>query len=138
MSNLKIADNPKSFDRLNLLPCDHYEYEFKQCSSLRGKFLQYYRGEEPDHECKFYQDLFVDCLKYEREPANNLASLLKLKNYEQELVKKRKESLAKNDVWKLRKEPPSDWNAALPEWAEENIKDSYWFKSRNNQKKNQF
>ena len=118
----------------NLLPCDHYEYEFKQCSSFKGKFLQYYRGEKPEYECRFYQDLFVDCLKYEREPEKNLDSLIRLRNYENELVNKRKDSTLKNDVWKFRKEPPSDWNAPLPDWAEENIKDSFWYKSRNSQK----
>lgn len=136
MSDLKEgkSERQKSAMELTLLPCDHFEHEFKDCSNLKGKLLQYYRGEKPEYECKFYQNLFVDCLKYEREPEKNLDSLIRLRNYENGLVKKRKDSLLKNDVWKLRKEPPSDWNAPLPDWAEENLKESYWYKSRNSQK----
>lgn len=139
MSNLKPdekLDGQKSIQDLNLLPCDHYDFEFKQCSTLKGKFLQYYRGDKPEHECKFYQDLFVDCLKYQRDPSKNLDSLLRLKNYEHELVKKRNDSKEKNDVWKPRKEPPTDWNAPLPDWAEDNLKDSFWFKTRSKKNSN--
>ncbi|CAF0838259.1 unnamed protein product [Brachionus calyciflorus] len=131
-----LKERSKNFEELNLLPCDHYEYEFKQCSTFKGLFLSYYRGDKPEHECKFYQDMFVDCHKYQRDPEKHFESLIRLKNYEQQLVNKRVESIIKNDVWLLRKEPPSDWNAPLPDWALNNLKETYWYKSRNKETKN--
>lgn len=122
------------FDPLNLLPCDHYEYEFKNCTSFTGRLYNYYRGE--NQECQPYQDLFVDCLKYKRDPEKNFDLLLKLKKYENELVQKRVESVVKNDVWQLRQKPPSDWNSPLPDWCIERLKDTYWYKSRNLKQEN--
>jgi hypothetical protein len=113
---------------MNLLPCEHYEYEYKQCNSFRGRLYNYFRNEQPKYECEFYKELFVDCLKYKRDPQNNFESLLKLNKYEKELVEERMKANANNDVWQLRQEPPNDWNAQLPEWCSERIRNSYWYK----------
>lgn len=118
------------FDKLNLLSCEHYEYEYNSCKNLKSKIYDYYRGDTPAHPCEYYQNLLVDCLKYKRDPRTNFESLVRLKKYENELVEKRNESIKQNDVWTLRERPPSDWNAPLPDWCMENLKQTYWYKSK--------
>ena len=114
---------------LNLLPCDHYEYEYNSCAGWRGKVNNYYRGVSiSDEECKKYQELFIECHKYQKDPSSNFDSLLKLNKYENELMKKRLDSARGNDVWTMRKSPPDDWNAKLPEWCQERLKESIWYK----------
>jgi len=127
-TNIHTNTTNNERSNVNLLPCEHYEYEYKQCKSFRGKLYNYFRNEQPKHDCEFYQELLIDCLKYKRDPANNFDSLLKLNKYEKDLVEERMKSKAKNDIWQLRKEPPSDWNAKLPEWCTERIRNSYWYK----------
>lgn len=88
------------------------------------------KGTKVDREeCKIYQHLFVECLKYDREPASNFNSLVELTKYEEDLVKRRREQTKANDVWTMRKEPPSDWNSPLPDWCQEKLKESSWYKS---------
>ena len=79
-------------------------------------------------DCDLLNNLFFDCRKYIEDPELNLESFVRLKKYENELVLKRIDSIKKNDVWELRKEPPSDWNAPLPDWANERLKDTIWYK----------
>lgn len=46
--------------------------------------------------------------------------LFKQKNlisYEEDRLIRRKLSSENNDVWESRTQPPSDWNAPLPDWA---------------------
>lgn len=132
-SNNKIESNSNSTSNSNkvlLLPCDHYDFEFNSCKSLKTKVYNYYRGETNEHECDYYKNLFLDCTMYEREPAKNFNSLLRLKAYENELVKKRIEDNKNNDVWTMREVPPSDWNSPLPDWCNEQLKNSYWYKNK--------
>lgn len=126
------SDNDE--DLFNLLPCEHYIYEFKQCSSLKGKLYNYYRGEQPEYDCKYYEELYTNCLAYKRYPNENFQLLLKLNQYENNLMKKRIDSIKQNDVWELRKSPPADWNSPLPDWAAERLKDTYWHKSSSTKK----
>lgn len=128
----KKNNNKDQENLLNLLPCDHYEYEFRNCTSFRNKLYNYYMGvEKSAAECDYYNQLFVACVKYKHNPAENFDSLLKLNKYESELVERRAQAARANDVWQLRRpnEPPSDWNAKLPDWCEERLKDTYWYKS---------
>ena len=136
-SNKKIDKPEKQIvndKKENFLPCDHYEYEYKQCSSFKAKMYRYFRGEvysENIHECNFYQQLFMDCMKYDRETSKNANLLKDLKKYEVEMIIKRLDSMKQNNIWELRNTPPSDWNSPLPDWCEKQIKDTYWYKSIN-------
>ena len=114
----------------HLLPCDHYDHEYRQCSSFRGRIDRYYRGiSSSSDECKKFRELFDDCAKYEREPVGNFDALLRLNNYENDLMRKRADASRLNDVWERRTRPPSDWNAPLPDWCQEKIANSSWYKS---------
>ena len=68
-------------------PCYHYDYEFKKCSSFSNKiYKSFYGDESSDDNCNYYQNLFLDCLKYHRDPINNFSLLLNLSKYEKKVV----------------------------------------------------
>lgn len=134
-NNVKLKDesqedNNRRKEGLNLLPCDHYEYEYNNCSSWKAKVNNYFRGIEiSDQECLKYQELFVDCHKYQKDPVNNFNLLLKLNTYENDLMKRRIDSARGNDIWEMRTSPPSDWNSKLPDWAQKRLENTLWYKS---------
>lgn len=102
-----------------LLPCDHYEYEYRLHCNVFGRIKRFLRANESDSEytCDQLKDFFIACAKYRDDPQRNLESYIKLQPYENELLKKRLSSIKQNNVWKLRNQnPPSDWNAPLPDW----------------------
>lgn len=115
----------------NLLPCDHYDHEYRACSSFTGRIDNYYRGVSiSSDECARFRSLFDDCSKYARDPASNFDSLLRLNDYENALMKQRADASRANDVWQRRDSgPPSDWNAPLPDWCQQKLKESSWYKS---------
>ena len=49
----------------------------------------------------------------------------KILESEQNRIKQRLEASKRNDVWKYRDSPPSDWNKPLPEWFQKKSKGSY-------------
>lgn len=116
------------------LPCDHYEYEYKLNCNLIGRFKRFLRSDDSsEHTCDQLKDLFYSCVKYRDDPSRNLDCLLKLKPYENNLLKKRIDSIKQNTVWELRQQAPSDWNSPLPEWCQQRLNDSYWYKNKANQ-----
>lgn len=115
---------------MNLLSCDYYDHEYRQCSSFSGRIDNYYRGISISREeCARFRELFNDCANYERDPVNNFQALLRLNDYENELMRRRLETTKANDVWERRTKPPSDWNSPLPDWCMEKLKSTSWYKS---------
>lgn len=111
------------------LPCDHFKYELKRNCGRLSRFNRWFMSDDQNNlDCDRLKELFFICQKYVSDPQRNLQCLMPLKTYENELARRRIESIKNNDVWELRKEPPSDWNDPLPDWAAERVKDSYWFK----------
>ena len=126
----KVQLQPTKSD---ILPCDHFQYEIKRNCGRLARFNRMFMSDsEANVNCDLLNDLFFECRKYTEDSTRNLDSLVKLKNYENELVAKRIQSIKNNNVWDLRKEPPSDWNAELPDWAKERGKESYWYKYKDN------
>lgn len=119
----------------SILPCDHFQYEIKtKCGRLARLNQKVMSDNESAVDCDYLNDLFFACRKYTEDPSRNLDCFLKLKSYENDLSKKRIESIKSNDVWTARTEAPSDWNAPLPDWASERLKESYWYRSMNKNK----
>ena len=115
-----------------VLPCDHFQYEIKtKCGRWARLNQRVMSDDENIVDCDYLNDLFFACRKYTEDPSRNLDCYLKLKSYENDLVKKRIESIKNNDVWEARTEPPSDWNAPLPDWAAQRVKETYWYKQKN-------
>ena len=115
------------------LPCEHYQYEMKKTCGVFAKIAQDF-VEPSTHDCLYWQDMFFSCQKYKQDPSRNFDCFMKLKTYEASLIKKRTSSIEQNNVWQLRTEPPSDWNAALPDWCQQRLHDSYWYKTSQEKK----
>ncbi|KAH0561429.1 UPF0545 protein C22orf39 homolog [Cotesia glomerata] len=96
-----------------LKPCYMYEEDYKDCTSVRGRFYQnFIYGEQLD--CTQYKTDYLNCKKWKKnddEAAyNNLIESVKKRRME-----RLKPHLA-NDVWTKRGKPPADWSEPLPEW----------------------
>ncbi|XP_055679747.1 UPF0545 protein C22orf39 homolog [Lutzomyia longipalpis] len=103
-------------------PCFLYRQEFKDCKSIKGRFHQYFIfGENID--CSQWGRDYENCTKYEEK--GDIAAGRELLASEAERRRKRMEAHYANDVWKKRTQPPSDWNAPLPEWFVKNNENSY-------------
>lgn len=113
----------------DILPCDHFQYEIKKNCGRLARFNRVLMSDsDANVDCDRLNDLFFECRKYTEDPTRNIDSLVKLRDYENELVTRRIQTIRDNNVWELRKEPPSDWNAELPDWAKERVQESYWYK----------
>lgn len=113
----------------DILPCDHFQYEIKKNCGRLARFNRVLMSDsDANVDCDRLNDLLFECRKYTEDSTRNINSLVKLREYENELVIRRIQTIRENNVWELRKEPPSDWNAELPDWAKERVKESYWYK----------
>ena len=131
--NKSSEDDAHSWNRM--LPCDHFMYELKQCDSWRTRIYDYYRGEQRPHECSVYKQLLHDCLESRRDGwalSRGGESLGRLQAYERDLVGKREAAARQNDVWQLREpgQAPSDWRAPLPDWAQQRLTETIWYKKK--------
>ncbi|CAF0927285.1 unnamed protein product [Adineta steineri] len=95
-------------------PCEEYNDELSYCRSWRGRLHQRYMlGERKD--CAPIAEALHNCMFWlQRKDVQELKNLI---SYEEDRLIRRKLSAENNDVWQPRTEPPSDWNAPLPEWA---------------------
>ncbi len=116
---------------LNILPCEHFQYEIKKHCGRIARFNRIFMSDDQNPpDCEQLNELLYACRKYVSDPERNPDCLHQLKTYENNLIRQRIDSIKANDVWELRKEPPSDWNSSLPDWAAERIKSSFWFRSK--------
>ncbi|XP_001603320.1 UPF0545 protein C22orf39 homolog [Nasonia vitripennis] len=109
-------------DQFLIRPCHLYKEEFHECERPKGRFHQYF----------IYGD-YLDCNQWQTDIKN--CNLWKESGdeqaYEELIASERKRRLERlkphyqNDVWKKRDKPPENWNAPLPEWFEEQNKNSY-------------
>jgi hypothetical protein len=119
-----------SKDKELKLSCEHYEHELSYCSYFN--LTKYFQGEEM--KCDQLKLLLNSCLSYKKDKSANSEDFKQLKAYETSLNEKRRKQSLENDTWKLRQSPPSDWNSKLPQWAEDHIKESSWFKESQDSK----
>ncbi|XP_059480059.1 UPF0545 protein C22orf39 homolog [Neocloeon triangulifer] len=101
-------------------PCDQYIDEFKECTSIKGRFHQHFIFGEP-LDCSQWKKDYNTCLKLEKDP-----------KAKEELIKSEKIRYAKrmighvkNDVWENREAPPEDWSKPLPEWMQKTLDGTY-------------
>jgi hypothetical protein len=110
------------------LKCDHYDYELKLCKSFKIKIFDYLTGDEVSKiDCEKFAHLFNECIQ-------NETSNLKLNNYENDFFAKRYKSVQENNVWEYRSTSPKDWNAALPDWCIQNMKNTTWYNQSQSEK----
>jgi hypothetical protein len=126
-----MNENEDSHSQFIDISCKTYSYEYKSCQSFKSKLYQRYEGSNVD--CNIFKDLINHCELWNKELNQN--SLQSIVDYEKNLIIKRKHLSLNNDIWTYRDRPPYDWNSTLPEWASERIKNSIWFKLKNEDKK---
>ncbi|XP_075218113.1 synaptic plasticity regulator PANTS [Lycorma delicatula] len=102
--------------------CYWYDAEYSDCTSIRGRFHQYFVYGEP-LDCTQWKRDSKNCYKWEssRDPD----SVKELINSELERREKRLDAFYDNGVWEHRTEPPSNWNDPLPEWMEKKNENSF-------------
>ncbi|XP_046390655.1 UPF0545 protein C22orf39 homolog [Ischnura elegans] len=103
-------------------PCSIYKEEYSDCTSIKGRFHQYFiHGSTID--CAQWGRDADNCVRWEEnKDAKALESLIES---ERNRRTGRLETYIKNDVMTLRKSPPEDWNKPLPGWMQEEYKTSY-------------
>ncbi|XP_017883234.1 UPF0545 protein C22orf39 homolog [Ceratina calcarata] len=104
-------------------PCELYKAEYKECTSIRGRFHQYFVFGE-FLNCTQWKIDYDNCYlwnKYKNETAYK-----DLVNSERTRRFIRLQGHYTNDVWEKREtRPPENWNTPLPDWIEEKNKNSF-------------
>ncbi|XP_033230636.1 UPF0545 protein C22orf39 homolog [Belonocnema kinseyi] len=115
-------EDERKIDSWMIRPCDRYRDEYKDCTSIKARFHQY-----------FVSGKYADCSQWKID-FNNCEKWTSKKDYTayQELVAsetnrrlKRLRAHYANNVWKKRDKPPEDWNKPLPQWLQERNATSY-------------
>ncbi|KOB70566.1 Uncharacterized protein OBRU01_15071, partial [Operophtera brumata] len=102
--------------------CDTYYEEYKECTSFRGRFHQYFIfGETLD--CNQWKKDYNNCSKWESSQ-DCKAGLAVIKS-EKARRMERLQAHYRNNVWKKRDAPPEDWNKPLPEWLVKRDENTY-------------
>lgn len=109
-------------DKFLVRPCERYRELFKSCSSLKNRIYQYYiYGETID--CRHYKEHHDNCMAFRKtRDTNHLDSII---DWEKKYIEVRKMSEKQNDVWQPRKAPPTSFDGPLPEFIQNNHRNSY-------------
>ncbi|XP_066995567.2 synaptic plasticity regulator PANTS [Anabrus simplex] len=109
-------------------PCEMYNEEYKDCTSIKARFHQYFIFGE-----------ILDCSQWKKDYNNceqcvskgSIASCKAVIESEKQRRYNRLSAHYRNDVWEKRKEPPENWNVPLPEKMQKAYENSYLdYKSR--------
>ncbi|XP_013194924.2 UPF0545 protein C22orf39 homolog [Amyelois transitella] len=109
-------------DKWMIRECDLYKDEYKECTSFRGRFQQYFVfGETLD--CNQWKKDYNNCCKW--EDGKDLKAAEALINSERARRLERLKAHYRNNVWKKRDGPPPDWDKPLPEWLVKRDENTY-------------
>ncbi|KAF9802782.1 hypothetical protein SFRURICE_002950 [Spodoptera frugiperda] len=109
-------------DKWVIRECELYKDEYKDCTSFRGRFQQYFvYGETLD--CNQWKKDYDNCCKWEDYKDIKAANALIASEKERRMVRLR--AHYRNDVWKKRDSPPADWAKPLPEWMQKRDENTY-------------
>ncbi|KAI8434732.1 hypothetical protein MSG28_003253 [Choristoneura fumiferana] len=102
--------------------CDIYKDEYKECTSFRGRFHQYFIFGEALN-CNQWKKDYDNCCKWESDKDTKAANAV----IESEKARRMERLKAhyKNDIWKKRSSPPPDWDKPLPEWMQKRNENTY-------------
>ncbi|XP_055636935.1 UPF0545 protein C22orf39 homolog [Toxorhynchites rutilus septentrionalis] len=107
----------------SIRPCFVYNEEYDDCTSIRGRFHQYFiHGETVD--CTQWKRDFDNCVRFERNQRDT-KSAIELIESERKRRAERMSAHYRNDVWKKREKAPDDWSKPLPEWLLKEYESSY-------------
>ncbi|ESO09329.1 hypothetical protein HELRODRAFT_73582, partial [Helobdella robusta] len=94
-----------------LRPCSIYLDEYKECTSVRGRFHQRYT-EGDVKECFHWKQDHANCKLYEKN--KDLKALASIIKHEEDMRAERLKRANENNVWEYRTEPPSLWDFPIP------------------------
>ncbi|XP_055540812.1 UPF0545 protein C22orf39 homolog [Wyeomyia smithii] len=120
----KTASEKEVFENLwSIRPCFVYSEEYDDCTSIKGRFHQYFiHGQSID--CTQWKRDFDNCVRFEKNPSDS-KSALQLIESERLRRTERLEAHYRNDVWKKRDQAPEDWAKPLPECMQKEYEQSY-------------
>ncbi|CAG9783927.1 unnamed protein product [Diatraea saccharalis] len=109
-------------DKWMIRDCDTYKDEYKECTSFRGRFHQYFIfGHTID--CNQWKKDYDNCCKWVDDKDINGAEAVI--NSEKKRRMERLQAHYRNDIWKKRQSPPRDWDTPLPEWMNKRNENTY-------------
>ncbi|GBP02583.1 UPF0545 protein C22orf39 homolog, partial [Eumeta japonica] len=109
-------------DEWMIRQCSLYKDEYNECTSIKGRFHQYFiYGETLD--CNQWKKDYNNCCKWVEERDLRAAETL----IESEKARRylRLQNHYRNDIWKKRDSPPSDWDKPLPDWITKRDENTY-------------
>jgi len=102
--------------------CVDYKDEYKNCTSFKDRFQQYFVfGEFLD--CDQWHSDYKSCCKLEEK--DDWQAGVDLIVSEKQRRDQRFGAHFANKVWTKRDAPPANWNAPLPDWMAQRYKNSY-------------
>ncbi|VVC40407.1 Hypothetical protein CINCED_3A008160 [Cinara cedri] len=111
----------KSVDFWMIRPCDVYNQEYNQCTSILSRLHQMFIfGSTTD--CNYRHEDYTNCLKWKNYKDTKAAEILI--NSEQNKRMLRWKSYYDNNVWENRDQPPENWNVPLPDFIAQRRSDS--------------
>jgi hypothetical protein len=103
-------------------PCHMYKEEYDDCTSIKGRFHQYFIfGQSAD--CSQWKVDYDNCVRF--DSGNDKKSGVDLIKSESERRNQRMQAHYGNDTWTKRDAPPADWSQPLPEWMQQEHEASY-------------
>ncbi|CAH2990536.1 unnamed protein product [Chilo suppressalis] len=109
-------------DQWMIRDCEIYKDEYKECTSFKGRFHQY-----------FIYGHTIDCIQWKKDNDNcckwvdnkDTKAAKSLIESEKKRRMERLQAHFRNDTWKKRKSPPTDWDKPLPEWMSKRYENTY-------------
>ncbi|KAJ8725822.1 hypothetical protein PYW08_004005 [Mythimna loreyi] len=119
---VKSEEEQELEDKWVIRECELYKDEYKDCTSFRGRFQQYFvYGETLD--CNQWKKDYDNCCKWENKGDIKAAEALIASEKARRMERLR--AHYRNDIWKKRDSPPADWDKPLPEWMQKRDENSY-------------
>lgn len=109
-------------EKWQIRECDLYYDEYKDCTSFKGRFQQYFvYGDTLD--CNQWKKDYDNCCKW--RDSEDLKAADALIKSETNRRMQRFRAHYRNDTWKKRDSPPEDWDKPLPDWLVKRDENSY-------------
>ncbi|XP_034840133.1 synaptic plasticity regulator PANTS [Maniola hyperantus] len=109
-------------DKWLIRDCEIYKDEYKECTSFRARFHQYFiYGETLD--CNQWKKDYNNCCKWTDDGDLKAAEAV----IKSERIRRldRLRGHYQNNVWTKREAPPPDWDKPLPEWMVKRDENTY-------------
>ncbi|XP_043677143.1 UPF0545 protein C22orf39 homolog [Vespula pensylvanica] len=122
MSKVTPEENNQFRHAWMIRPCEIYKDEYNECRYWKSRFHQYFiHGYKID--CSSWEKDFKNCEIWQEKKSEEAYNAII--ESEKERRMNRLKGHFGNTIWKKRDKPPENWNSPLPEWMQENYKNSY-------------